>query len=330
MVRLLFLQRAEKHIERAAILVIILPHFGKVHHVEHCLEVSFLRRRFTDEIEHQRRIQCNFSLFPKRVIAGSVARRGILNEIVNERQHILLIVNINKGVIAIRLTRINKIEYLHIIPFVFQKPARRTQQLTFWIGDEIGAVCTVNTGFAEKSSFSGTGAAHHKDVHVALSDVAVHAKSDVLRQDDVGFLMLMIHILSIQFLRIAPLGTSVLFARSAILAARVVKRNTATIEKYAPQHEFQRMRCPSHGKRVFQRSAETPHPLKKVHAILINTGGNHRQPENQRQERRPHWGGAPKVFLTHDLISRLGQSHRCLSVNRGKPTGHRLNPLPVI
>ena len=139
-----------------------------------------------------------------------------------------------------------------------------------------------------------------------------------------------LNILSIQFLRIAPLGTSVLFARSAILAARVVKRNTASIEKYASHHEFQRMRCPSHGKRAFQRSAETPHPLKKVHAILINTGGNHRQPENQRQERRPHWGGAPKVFLTHDLISRLGQSHRCLSVNRGKPTGHRLNPLPVI
>ena len=142
--------------------------------------------------------------------------------------------------------------------------------------------------------------------------------------------MLMIHILSIQFLRIAPLGAAVLFARSAILAARVVKCNTAAVEKYAPQHKFQRMRCPSHRKRVFQRSAETPHPLKKVHAVLINTGGHHRQPENQRQERRPRWGGAPEVFLMHDLISRLRQSYRRLSVNRGKPTGYRLNPLPVI
>ena len=111
-----------------------------------------------------------------------------------------------------------------------QQSACRAQQFAFGICDKIGAIRAVNIGFAEKAGLAGTGAAHHQNIHVALGDIAVHTQPDALGQNDIGVLVLVIHILSVQFLGTAPFGAAVFFARSPVLLAGVVERNAAAVE----------------------------------------------------------------------------------------------------
>ena len=110
----------------------------------------------------------------------------------------------------------------------------------------------------------------------------------------------------------------------------LVERNAAAVEQQTHKHEFQCVSCPANGKGALQHLAETPHPLKEVHTVLIGIGGDCRQPEDQRGKRRPHRGSAAKVILPQGLVPRLGQLHRCFGVGGGEPAGHCLNPLPVV
>ena len=134
--------------------------------------------------------------------------------------------------------------------------------------------------------------------------------------------MLVIHILPVQFLGIAPFGAAVFLARSPVLPAGVVKCDAAAVEQQAPQHTFQCVGRPAYGKGALQHLAETPHPLKEVHTVLVGIGSDCRQPEDQWGKRRPHRGGAAKVILPQGLVPRLGQLHRCFGVDGGEPAGH--------
>ena len=53
MVGLFFFQCPKEHIQRAAVLIVLLPHLGKVHHVDQHFKILFLRGRFADEVEHE-------------------------------------------------------------------------------------------------------------------------------------------------------------------------------------------------------------------------------------------------------------------------------------
>ena len=53
MVGLFFFQCPKEHIQRAAVLIVLLPHLGKVHHVDQHFKILFLRGRFADEVEHK-------------------------------------------------------------------------------------------------------------------------------------------------------------------------------------------------------------------------------------------------------------------------------------
>ena len=53
MVGLFLLQCPKEHIQRAAVLIVLLPHLGKVHHVDQHFKILFLRGRFADEVEHK-------------------------------------------------------------------------------------------------------------------------------------------------------------------------------------------------------------------------------------------------------------------------------------
>ena len=216
---LLLLQCPEQHIQRTAVLLVLLPHIGKIHHVNHGLKVLLILWRFVDEVEHERGVQRNLSLFPEGVVAGGVAGRSVLDEVVDEGQHIFFTVNVGKGVVSVGLAGVDQVEHPDFVALRRQQSACRAQQLAFGICDKIGAIRAVNIGLAEKPGLAGAGAAHYQNIHVALGDVAVHAKSDVLGQNNVGLLMLVIHILPVQFLGTAPLGAAVLLAWSPVLPA---------------------------------------------------------------------------------------------------------------
>ena len=94
MVRLFLLQGSKQHIQRAAVLLIFFLYIGKIHHVDQSFKVLFLRGCFADKIQHKGRVQSDLTPFPKRIVAGSVAGRGIFDEVINEGQHILFTVNI--------------------------------------------------------------------------------------------------------------------------------------------------------------------------------------------------------------------------------------------
>ena len=125
---LLLLQCPEQHIQRTAVLLVLLPHIGKIHHVDHGLKVLLILWRFMDEVEHERGIQRNLSLFPEGVIAGGVTGRSVFDKIVDEGQHILFLPHIDEGIVAVGLFGVDEIEYPHFIAERQKQAPRCLQQ----------------------------------------------------------------------------------------------------------------------------------------------------------------------------------------------------------
>ena len=68
-----------------------------------------------DKVEHERGVQRYLGLFPEGVIAGGVAGRSVLDEVVDEGQHILFLPHIDEGIVAVGLFGVDEIEYPHFI-----------------------------------------------------------------------------------------------------------------------------------------------------------------------------------------------------------------------
>ena len=93
-----------------------------------------------DKVEHERGVQRYLGLFPEGVIAGGVAGRSVLDEVVDEGQHILFLPHIDEGIVAVGLFGVDEIEYPHFIAERQKKAPRSLQQFPFGIGDQIGAI----------------------------------------------------------------------------------------------------------------------------------------------------------------------------------------------
>ena len=100
-VRLFFLQRFKEQVKRRLIIVIFFLCTAIFNHVENGFHVLIFNRCFMQQIEHKRRIQGRFRFFPERIVCFCTFRRGVFDEIVNQLEHIRILSDVAKRVVAV-------------------------------------------------------------------------------------------------------------------------------------------------------------------------------------------------------------------------------------
>ena len=75
-------------------------------------EVTFDMDKFMEKVKHKGGVEGNFGFLPKGVILACVLWRGVLNEVVNQPEHVGVLADIAERVIAVGMARLNQIEHL--------------------------------------------------------------------------------------------------------------------------------------------------------------------------------------------------------------------------
>ena len=65
-----------------------------------------------EKVKHKGGVEGNFGFLPKGVILACVLWRGVLNEVVNQPEHVGVLADIAERVIAVGMARLNQIEHL--------------------------------------------------------------------------------------------------------------------------------------------------------------------------------------------------------------------------
>ena len=84
-------------------MVVIIVLFGSAvfDHVNEHFKVLLLRGRFMDQVQDESCIQCDFRALPKRIVLLCAFRRGVFYEVVDQFHHILIVLDVGKGIEAV-------------------------------------------------------------------------------------------------------------------------------------------------------------------------------------------------------------------------------------
>ena len=84
-------------------MVVIIVLFGPAvfDHVNEHFKVLLLRGCFMDQIQNESRVQRIFRAFPEWVILLCAFGRGVLDEVVHQLHHILIVLDVGEGVEAV-------------------------------------------------------------------------------------------------------------------------------------------------------------------------------------------------------------------------------------
>jgi hypothetical protein len=117
-IRLLFLQCLEKQIQRRLIIVVILFCSAVLDHSEHHFQSLFVRRGLMEKIQHKGRVEGNFGFLPKGIVLTGILRCGILNKVADEPEHVGVLADIAKGIVAVAVARLDEVKHLDNIPLL--------------------------------------------------------------------------------------------------------------------------------------------------------------------------------------------------------------------
>ena len=131
-------QTLEEDIQRRLVALVLLLDLGAAQQLHNHAEVLFFRRGFMQQIQHEGLKQRSFGFFPERVGALCVGRRGVLNEVGDQLQHILVIPHITKGIIAEGRIGVEQIEHPDFIPDLLKEAAGLAQNFPLGVSDDHG------------------------------------------------------------------------------------------------------------------------------------------------------------------------------------------------
>ena len=115
MLRVTHFQPFKQLVQRRHIFVVVLPYLSGAYHLHDHREVLLVLRRFVMQIEHQRQEQHRRRLIPKRVLALTALRRGVLKQVCHKALNVVVIPQIDKGVVAMALVHIDKVDHLDVV-----------------------------------------------------------------------------------------------------------------------------------------------------------------------------------------------------------------------
>ena len=285
------------------------------------------------QIEHEGAVQGSLGLLPERVALLGVFRGGVLDQVVNEPEHIRVFSDVAEGVVAVRAGQVHQVEHPQDVAPLQQQRPHRPDNLTFGVSHDVGGVSQHDIGLHQKTGLARPGAAYHdlKEVSSVLSSIQAHLQ--VLGQDHVPVRVLPVSVLPVQRPRVAPRGGAVFRAWTAVDLIGVVKGNGNAVQCQPAQQEFRRVGRPPDGKRSAQRLGKAVHPVKDSLTALIGIGGHDGQPQNRDGQHGPHRQGAFEVLLFHgNPLHRSSLSSGCPKlgqIRRQRGRGLTGRPLPA-
>ena len=167
------------------------------------------------QIKYQRQQKHGCRRIPKGVLALGAFWRGTLEQVRHQPLHIVVIPEVDKGVITMAALHVQQIQHTHFIAFLLQQIARIPRQLSFRIEDNKAGVCLAEVGLGIKPCFARAAATHHYRVQIAAVLSAVQPDTDILCEQLV-VLRLLCPVFPVYGSGVAP------FSRAVFLSAPVV------------------------------------------------------------------------------------------------------------
>ena len=251
-----------------------------------------------EQIQHKGGIKGNFGFLPKGIVLAGVLRRGVLNKVVYQPEHVGVLADIAERVIAVGMARLYEVEHPDDIALLQEERSDSPDKLALWIGADKARVGKEQIRFHDKAGFACAAAAHDdlKEVSHVLPSVQTHAQ--VLGEDHV-FGWVFVAVLLVQLPDAAPAGRAVFHAGTPVHAGRIVYSDRSGVDHKSAQHEFDGVRRPAQGKGLIHGVGKDGHELKEIHAVLIHARSQHSQIQHGQGKRRPQWGGVPERLLIY-------------------------------
>ena len=200
---LFLLQCFKEQIERRLIVVVLLFCAAVFNHVENGFHVLIFNRGLMQQIEHERGVKCCFRLLPERIICFCALWSGVFDEIVDQFEHVRVLTDVTKRVVAVGFGWVDQIKHTQHIPLFQKQISNGAEHFSLRIGHDKAGICKHEIRLCQKPRLARTGAADDDLQQISAMQLAVHAHLQVLGQYDI-FACILVAVLFVQFPDAAP------------------------------------------------------------------------------------------------------------------------------
>ena len=234
-----------------------------------------------DQVQNESCIQCDFRTLPKRIVLLCALWCSILDKVIHQLHHILIILDVGKGIEAVRAGWLDQVKHLDSIAPFEQQRRYGPERFPLGVSHKKATICLHQIWLNKKPRLACAGAADDDLQQIAPVHFPVQAHADILCQDGV-VVRVFVPVFGVQPFGAAPFGRTVLLARPAVLAGGEIKRHGKAIGRQRPQHKFRRMQRPPHRKGMLHQPRKPPHQCRHGHSGLILCCKQRCQPKHHR------------------------------------------------
>ena len=186
-------------------------------------------------------------------------RRGGLDQVVDQLQHVLFVTQIAKRVISVRLFQIHKVQNAHVVALLFKVTARGKQDFGFRVRNDVVCVCGQDIGQHKAARLGRAAAANDQHVEGSAVLVGIQTESDVLGQRDA----VLLRELRVDGCWCRPRRGTVFLTVAGPAPIRPVKQNCHAVSGKADEDGRQAFVCPYDIRRLLQCAGQIPQQLRQ-------------------------------------------------------------------
>ena len=230
-------QPLKEFIQGRLIGVIIFPDFTSTKHFHDHWKVLFFLRCFIEKIEDDGRQQHGCRRIPEGILGLAPLGGGCFEQIRDQLLHIVIRVQIGKGIEAMAFLHGEKIQHLDLITPHFEECSRHAEQFTLAVQHKIGSAGLEQVNEGIEAALTRTTATNHNCVQIAPVLSAIQAHADVLGEYLVGFRSF-IPILFVDRRCAAPFGGAVFLAPAVVTAGGQGNSDAHDINEHKNKDSF--------------------------------------------------------------------------------------------
>ena len=179
------LQILEQQVEVVDVVLVFFLDIRSLQHLHDRRKVALVLGRAVNEKQDQGFQQGRLRLLPEGVVVAGVLRRGVLDEIRHQPQHVVVSFDVLQGIVAPGLIHVDEIDHLHVVAEALHQLAGVPADLALRVGDDERGVALKHIGLGVEAGLARAGAADDQHVQVAAVRVAVQAEAHAVGQQNV-------------------------------------------------------------------------------------------------------------------------------------------------
>ena len=284
MLRIPHFQPFKEHIQRREIAVVVLPDLSGPKHLHNHWEILFLRWGLVIEIIDQRREKNGCGGIPEGVLRLCALGRCRLKEIRHQHLHLIVVGQIDEGVIAVAFLHVQQIQHPDIIARFPQQSSGIPQQLALGVKADKGRPLRrqarfIQAGLCIAAGLACAAAADYDRVQVAPVLPSVQPHADMLGEHLVRLRWLGA-VFPVQPLRAAPFCGAVFHATPVAAPGGQHRSHQQAIGGDKKEDSLSAVLAPNNMKRMLHCCRELPDDPEKS----TGCGRGHQQPQPHRRK----------------------------------------------